>query len=159
MQSELLFQWYMGIDIDTARSLTPIAFLMETGKILIAKDILEDKKTENFLSDLMKYNDISYVENMYTIMTTAQINALIFEHLHLNDTFWECMKYLDAEREVPSHMKEMVFALQVVRSAVNIQEQLSEDSIKKALNLLDTNNINTDSFIRAVKRLQKKYLD
>ncbi|MDF1878757.1 HDOD domain-containing protein [Sulfurimonas sp. SAG-AH-194-C20] len=159
IQSELIFQWYMGIDIDIARSLTPIAFLMETGKILIAKDILQNKKTEAFLSDLIRYQDIAYVENIHTMMTTAQINALIFKHLHLNDTFWESMKYLDDEREVPKHMKEMVFALQVVRSAVNIQEQFSENSMKKALGLLTDNNFSTDSFVRISKRLQRKYLD
>ncbi len=158
MQSELIFQWYMSININLARKLTPIAFLMETGKILIAKDILEDKKTEEFLSALRKYHDVAYVENIYTMMTTAQINAIIFKHLHLNDTFWESMKYLDDEREVPQHMKEMVFALQVVRTTVNIQEQFSEDSMKKALTLLHTHKLNTDSFIRIAKRIQKKYL-
>ncbi|SFV60431.1 hypothetical protein MNB_SM-4-576 [hydrothermal vent metagenome] len=159
MQSELLFQWYLSIDINIARTLTPVAFLMETGKILIAKELLQDKKEDEFLSDLMRYHDVAYVENMHTMMTTAQINALIFKHLNLNDTFWECMKYLDAEREVPEHMKERVFALQVVRSAVNIQEQFTEQSLKKAVGLLKGHNLNTDSFLRISKRLQKKYLD
>jgi len=159
MQSELLFQWYMGINIDKAREITPIAFLMETGKILIAKDILQNKKTKEFLADLRNYQDIAYVENMYTMMSTAQINTLVFKHLHLNDTFWEPMQYLDAEREVPQDMKEIVLALQIVRTAINIQEQLSESSIDKAITLLKKHNLNTDSFLRATKRLELKYMN
>ena len=30
IQSELMFQWMMGIDVDRAKLLTPIAFLMES---------------------------------------------------------------------------------------------------------------------------------
>ncbi|QSZ41043.1 HDOD domain-containing protein [Sulfurimonas aquatica] len=159
MQSELIFQWYMSIDIDLARNLTPIAFLMETGKILISKEIIETNKVEEFLSDILKYKNISYVETIHTMMTTAQINALIFEHLNLNDTFYECMKYLDNEVEIPSHMKEMVTALQVVRLAINMEEQLSEESINSALVLVKKHSLNIDSFKRAVKRIQHKYFD
>lgn len=158
IQSELIFQWYMSIDIDTARVITPIAFLMETGKILIAKDILQNKKEDRFLQDLSKYQDISYAENIYTSMNTAQINALIFKHLNLNDLFWESMKYLDSEYEAPLHLKDIVLALQIVKTAVNIQSQFSEESMKKAVVLLEKNSFNTNSFIRVANRVKNKYL-
>jgi len=159
MQSELMFQWYMGIDVDIARSATPIAFLMETGKILIAKDVLENKKTAAFLNDLSKYEDVSYVENIYTMMSTAQINALIFKHLNLNEIFSECMRYLDNEHEIPSNLKDIVIPLQIVRAAINIQDQLSEYSIANAINLLAQNSYSVESFERAIKRVKTKYLE
>ena len=158
MQSELIFQWYMSINIDTARTLTPIAFLMETGKILIAKEVIDNNKTEEFLTDLMQYDDIAYVENIHTMMTTAQINALIFKHLHLNDTFWECMTYLDAEREAPAHIQDMVLALQIVRATINIREQFNENAIKKSTLLLEQNKLPVETFLRAVKRIKQKYM-
>ena len=159
MQSELIFQWYMGVDINLARSMTPIAFLMEIGKILIAKDVLEKKLQEEFLEDLNTYEDISYVENMHTMMTSAQINALIFKHLHLNDSFSESMKYLDNEHEIPEAVSDMVHALQVVRTAVNIKDQLSEYSMQNALDLLEKYSLNASSFQRAAKRVKQKYVD
>jgi len=160
MQSELAFQWYMSIDIEMARNLTPIAFLMETGKILIAKDILQDKKTEEFLRDTLKYSDISYVENIYTNMTTAQINAIIFEHLNLNEIFYETMKYLDVEKEIPKNiqtMKEMIIALRVVRAAVNVHDQFSEYSLSNAIKIIEENSLNVEAFTRVVKRIRRKY--
>ena len=157
MQSELIFQWYISINIDIARTLTPIAFVMETGKILIAKEILESHKKDLFLNDIQAYSDIAYVENIHTMMTSAQINALIFEHLNLNDTFSECMKYLDNEKEVPLNLKEMVLALRVVRSAVNVQHQLDEYSLAQAEILLQENNLEIEAFHRAVKRVQSRY--
>lgn len=159
MQSELMFQWYMGIDIDVARAVTPIAFLMETAKILIAKDILENKKEEMFLGDLSKHEDIAYVENIYTMMTTAQVNALIFKHLNLNESFSECMKYLDGEQKIPESIKEMVIALQTVRKAINIHQQLSENSITNATKLLEKHSLPTEAFLRAIGRVKRKYLE
>lgn len=158
MQSELVFQWYMGIDVDLARIATPIAFLLETGKILISKEVIENKAISSFTSDLAQY-DISYVENMYAMMTTAQINALVFEHMNLNDSFFESMKYLDNEREIPQNIKELVTILQIVRTVVNIQEQLSEDSIEEATQLLLESGYNLEPFQRAIKRVQKKYME
>ena len=158
MQSELAFQWYMSIDIDTARTLTPLAFLMETGKILIAKEVIENKKADAFLSDIMQYDDISYVENLYTMMTTAQINALIFKHLNLNDTFHESMKYLDDERDVPKSVVDIVTALRIIRTAVNIKRQFSDESIADAKKILLQKRFDTQAFERAVKRLKLKYM-
>ncbi len=158
MQSELIFQWYMGVNIDIARDVTPIAFLMEIGKILIAKDILETEKQDDFLKDLEVYDDVAYVENSYTMMSSAQINALIFEHLNLNSNFSDCMKYLDSEKEIPSNMKDMIDSLMIVRTAINIQEQLTHDSIEKALALLKKHRYSTEGFIRAVRRIRNKYM-
>ena len=160
IQSELMFQWYVGIDMDIARNATPIAFLMETGKILIAKDIMESQKTKNFLADLEEYDDISYVENMHAMMTSAQVNALVFKHLNLNDTFSEVMSYLDDEyTDIPKHIFDVVIALRIVRTAVNIKEQFTETSIENAIKLLEENKLDTKVFKRIVKRLRIKYLE
>ncbi len=159
MQSELMFQWYMGIDIALARTITPLAFLMEIGKVLIAKEVIQNDKVEEFIDDLDKYDDVSYVENIYTMMSSAQINALIFKHLNLNDTFTDSMKYLDFEHEIPENMKEIVEALRIVRTVVNIKEQFTDNSIDNALTLLKKSPYNLDGFNRAVKRVKIKYFD
>lgn len=159
MQSELIFQWYMSIDVDVARAITPIAFLMETGKVLIAKEIIEEKKEKAFQSDLLIYDEISYVENIHTMMTTAQINALIFKHFNLHDSFSECMKYLENEKEAPAHIQNMVTALQIVKTAVNIQCQFTDESIDRALKIIESNSLNDVAFLRTVKRIKIKYLE
>lgn len=159
MQSEFIFQWYMGVDIDMARSLTPIAFLMEIGKVLIAKDVIESEKKEEFLADIQEYDDISYVENLYAMMTTAQINALIFQQLNLHENFYKSMQYIDGENEVPDNFKDMVSALQVVRTAINVEYQLTDESLESATELLKEMGYETHSFMRVAKRIKQKYLE
>jgi HD-like signal output (HDOD) protein len=158
MQRELMFQWYMGVDVELARKLTPIAFLMETGKILIAKDIVESQKTELFKEDLESYDDISYVENLHTMMTTAQIDALIFKHLNLHESFYLTTQYLDFEDEIPAQYKEMVYALHAIRLAINVKEQCTQNSTQEALEFIETQmQLPTQNFLRALARVEKKF--
>ena len=158
MQSELMFQWYMEINIDLAREITPIAFLMEIGKILIAKDILEKDKQEDFLKDLHIYSNVSDVENIYTMMSTAEVNALIFKQLNLNKIFSDAMRYLDDKNEVPRRMKETVFALQTVRKIVNVTEQFNEDTINEVIHTLKEKSFNVNSLQRVIRRIKNKYM-
>jgi HD-like signal output (HDOD) protein len=159
MQRELMFQWYMGVNVELARKLTPITFLMETGKILIAKDIIDSKKTETFLNDLALYDDISYVENLHTMMTTAQIDTLVFKHLHLHESFYETMQYLDCEEDVPARLQEMVYALHSVRLAINIQQQCTEESIEEATEFISSHmQLPTQNFLRAIARVERKFI-
>ncbi len=158
MQSELTFQWYMGIDVDIAKLLTPIAFLMETGKILIARDVIERKKEDQFLLDVQNFEKLEYVENIHVNMTTTQIDALIFEHWQLNSTFVECMKYLDNEIEIPSSVKQEVDALDIVRSSINVKEQFSESSIQNAIEKVEDNFYDVDKFINVLNRVKNKYM-
>ncbi len=156
LQSELLFQWYMGIDVERAKVLTTMAFLMETGKILIAKEILERHKSESFLADMHRYESIEYVENIHVSMTTAQINALVFEHLKLSPLFIECMKYLDDEYEIPQDVELLVRALQIVRTAVNVKEQLSDGSIERAIARVKGSPYDSVKFEKVAIRLRNK---
>jgi len=159
MQSELIFQWYMGINIDLAREITPIAFLMEIGKIFIAKDILQKDQKEAFVKDLETYSNLSDLENIYTMMSTAEINVLIFKQLHLNKSFSDSMAYSYNEDEMPQSIKETVFALYIVQKIVNVREQFNPDAIEEVLTILEKNSYNIDSFKRVLKRIEKKYMD
>lgn len=158
-QSELLFQWYMNIDINMARDLAPIVFLMETGKILIAKEIIESDKIDIFQKDLRTYENISDVENIHTMMNTTQVSALVFKQLHLNEKFSLVMQYLDDDKEVPSSMKDTITIIKIIRTAINIENQLNEYSLSQAFELLEKNNYNIDIFKRAVKRVKTKYYE
>ncbi|MBC8237285.1 MAG: HDOD domain-containing protein [Helicobacteraceae bacterium] len=158
-QSELFFHWYMNIDLDMARDLTPIVFLMETGTILIAKEIIESDKVEIFQKDLSRYENISDVENIHTMMSATQVSALIFQQLHLNEKFSSVMQYLDDEKEVPSAMKDTISIIKIIRAAINIQDQLSEYSLSKAFELLEEHHYDINIFKRAVKRIKSKYYE
>ena len=157
MQSDFIFQWYMGRDVESAKIMTPIAFLMETGKILIANDMLQQKKETKFLTDLHRFEDISSVENIHVTMTSAQINALIFEHWKLNSLFVDTMRYLDGEYAIPSELEEHVTSLQITRKIINVKSQFRESSILEALDIVHRMRFDEALFLKIVERIEDKY--
>lgn len=157
IQSTFIFQWYMGIDVEKAKLLVPMAFLMETGAILIAKNIIEHKDKKAFLEDLTTHKEIRVAENLHVNMSTAQVNALLFEHWNFEDIFIECMRTLDGENTPSFIVEKLSIALRAVRLAVNLKEQFSERSIAKAQRFLESHHLNSDKFLNVAERMQKKF--
>jgi len=73
IQSTFIFQWYMGIDVEKAKLLVPMAFLMETGAILIAKNIIDHNNKAAFLEDLKTHKEIRVAENLHVNMTQCHV--------------------------------------------------------------------------------------
>jgi len=157
IQSTFIFQWYMGIDVEKAKLLVPMAFLMETGAILIAKNIIDHNNKAAFLEDLKTHKEIRVAENLHVNMSTAQVNALLFEHWNFEDIFIDCMRTLDGENTPSFIVEKLSIALRAVRLAVNLKEQFSEPSMERAHKLLESHSLNSDKFLSVAERMKKKF--
>jgi HD-like signal output (HDOD) protein len=155
LQSALMFQWYMSVDIEHVKFLVPVAFLMETGKVIIAKEVNDSAYAEVFIEELKKTESIEEVERLFTDKTSAQICALLFEHWYFDESFILTMQFLDDVNKAPLHIQTFIKALNVVRRAVNINEQLTAESIAAAALMVKELGLKEERFIHAAQRLQK----
>lgn len=156
LQSALMFQWYMSVDIEHVKFLAPVAFLMETGKVIIAKEVNDSAYIKVFQEELKNTGSVEEAERLFTDKTSAEICALLFEHWYFDESFILTMQYLDDVNKAPLHIQTFVKALNVIRRAVNINEQLSEESIEAAAQMVKELGFNEERFVHAAKRLQKK---
>ena len=157
MQSALMFQWYMGIDVERAKSLIPIAFLLETGKVIIAQELLHSEYSELFMESIQTTDSISEVENEFAGITTAGVNALLFEHWNFDREFIDSMRYLDEEGEIPPEVKPDIDALRIVRTCINIKEGISDATITKAMEMAERLQLRPELLEHAARRLMEKY--
>jgi len=156
LQSALMFQWYMSVDIEHVKFLAPIAFLMETGKVIISKEVNDSDYSELFKEELTSAISIEDAERLFAGRTSAQICALLFEHWYFDESFILTMQFLDDINKAPLHIQTFIKALNVVRRAVNINEQLSDTSIKAAAHMVKELGFNEERFLHTAERLQKK---
>ena len=156
LQSALMFQWYLSVDIEHVKFLAPIAFLMEVGKVIISTEVNHSAYTKLFQDELKQTERVQDVEGMFTDMTSAKIGALLFEHWYFDESFIVTMQYLDDIENAPEHVKVYINALNVVRTAVSINDQLTDSSIEAARQMVKELGLNEERFIKTAMRLQEK---
>ena len=156
LQSALMFQWYMSIDVEMSRDLIPIAFLMEMGKIIIAKEVAESEYVAQF-SEMIAQEGITQTERFFTDLTSAEIAAMLFEHWNFNDIFVNTVRYLDnMDADEAKEYLHYIKALDVVRTCINVREIMSESSFEAAKTKVEQYGLSLNTFVHTVERLQRK---
>lgn len=156
LKSALMFQWYMGVDISMSKTLIPLIFLSEMGKILISQEMLQSMYISNFKKAIKETDDIGKVEYHFTLTTTYAINALLYKHWNFDDIFIDIMEYLDNPTEEKNYLENYANAIKVIDKAVNVNELLTYKSIKNAANLADSFSYDSDRFERTAHRIKEK---
>jgi len=155
LQSALMFQWYMSVDIERVKFLAPVAFLMEMGKVVIATEVNNSDYVNLFQDEVKSQETAKEAEKIFTDMTSTQVASLLFEHWNFDNSFVLAMKYMDDINNAPADVKSYIDALNVVRKAVNINYQLTDESIIDAANLVEKLGLNKERFIKTANRLKE----
>lgn len=129
MQAALIYKWYTQIDRSKADKLFLAAFLQETGKIIIASDVIQEDLATNFKSDIEIAIDISKVEFSYVEETTATVTAAMFTHWNFDKEFVEMIEYSDAPEKAPEEIREFSTALNIVKTIIPINNPFGEHGI------------------------------
>ncbi len=132
-QAALTLKWYNKVDRQKAEKLFLAAFLQETGKILIASDIIQEDLAFNFKSDIEMTNNIAQIEFSYVEDTTSTVTAAIFEHWKFDAEFVEMIRFSDNYLKAPDEIAEYATVLNIVKTIVPINAPFSEMSINFGL--------------------------
>ncbi len=160
LQATLMMKWYKQIDKTKADKLYLATFLQETGKILIASDIIQEDETTSFYSEVELSNNLAQVEKSYVDVTSSEVTAKIFEHWKFDSEFVEMIHYADNPASAPAEVKEFSIALNIVKTLVPINNPLSEVAIniglKKAHDAGYNHELLEDAVDDTLDELEKK---
>lgn len=132
-QAALVYKWYMQIDRAKADKLFLAAFLQETGKIIIASDVIQENIATSFKSDIERAVDISTVERSYVEETTASVTAAIFTHWNFDKEFVAMIEHSDIPENAPEELKEYSMALHIVKTIIPINNPFGEHGMAYGL--------------------------
>lgn len=132
-QAALVVAWYNKINKLIASKLYLAAFLQETGKILIASDIIQEDETTSFASEVELSNNLAQVEKSYVDVTTSEVTAKVFEHWGFDADFIKVIKYADNPSAAPKEFKEYAMALNIVKTIIPINKPFEDVSINFGL--------------------------
>jgi len=156
LQSALLFQWYMGIDMRRAQGLVPLALIMETGKAIFAQEMASSDYGHLFTEELYYAKDMQEVEHKYSGTTSYFIGGLLFEHWNFSQRYIDLMKALDFDSQ--SELEQIdLDILEVIRTAINIKGFLNKENLDKALTLVKELGLDQAAFMQAALRIKNAY--
>lgn len=159
ISSTLASLWLSKIDVELKEEMILPALLQETGKFILADLILNEKKSEEFKTKIASGASIESVEKELLGVTTSQITAQIFRHWKLSDNLINMIEHVDDMSNVSENYKKKSQILDVIKTACNIKEPLSDENIAKAVAKVTAYGFDLKVFNKAIETLQDRLLD
>ena len=157
LQSMLMRQWYCLVNASHVDFLFLATLLQETGKILIADEVVKNEETYPFKSELENNVNVSAVEKMFVGVSSSYVTSLIFEHWKFDEKMVQAIRFSDDLDNAPEMIRPFSVALKVVKTAVPINAPLSERSINLALTLLSKEHLDPAPFLDAIEELKVRF--
>lgn len=157
MQSALMMRWYTKVDPKKLDMLFLASLLQETGKILIADEVVKNDETYQFRSEIENCINVADVEKMFVGMNSSDVAALIFKHWKFDERMVDAIAHSESWNDACDEIRPYAVALKIVKTALPINAPLSERSLNLALGLLEKEQLDTDSFLEAVEKLKESY--
>jgi HD-like signal output (HDOD) protein len=150
LQQALVRGWYGEVDKTKLPLLLSASFLMELGKLAAASRLLKLGHKEEFMQALEQSDEIGIVENQFLGMDSYSIGSAMFQHWHFESELIDVLKQISNPEAGSS-----AAILNVVCTAINIKESLSESSMERAIAALQRFGLDRSSFEKAVSELLK----
>ncbi len=164
LQSALMFQWYSKVELRDSQFLTPLALIMEAGKLVLANEIIKSDYYGEFRKAFNECEEISDYERELLGHTSYEISAKLFEHWNLEPLYVEILRSLDnADEKYRIGLDEKIRTygdeLDVIKTAINVKEILTEESIKKASRKVSKMGLSRDMFEKVAYRVRDAYFN
>jgi HD-like signal output (HDOD) protein len=153
-QHALVTSWCIRKENRLLGVLSPAAFLVEIGKVLVAQQVIADKKETEFHNALQELQDVEAAEREILGVDTPEISATIFAQWKFEDALVDVLKNCQNPDEATDEDRKAAQILNVVRVAVPINGQVTDASIKAAQALIEKYDLDMESFDTAIEHIK-----
>lgn len=150
-QHGLMIAWCLKIEGKLLGILSPAAFLVEIGKVLIAQQIMSENKEEEFRDALKTLKNVEEAEMQVIGVNTPEVSASIFEHWRFEAGLVDVIRNCQDPDNATDEDKRAAQILNVVRVAVPINGIISEESTEEARDLIAKYGLNLEAFEKAIE--------
>lgn len=150
-QHGLMTSWCMRKENKLLGILSPAAFLVEIGKVLIAQQIISDGKQEAFRDALAELGDVEAAEQQVLGVDTPEVSATVFKHWRFEEGLVDVIANCQSPEKAEPEDQRAASILHVVRVAVPINGAITDASIEAAKALITKYELDMESFDKALE--------
>ena len=152
-QHGLMTAWCLRKENRLLGVLSPAAFLVEIGKVLIAQQIMADAKQEAFRDALAELGDVEAAERLIVGTDTPEVSATIFAQWKFEEKLVDVIRNCQNPAKAAEEDVRPAQILNVVRVAVPINGQVTDASIAAAKEIVTKYDLNMEAFETALENL------
>ena len=153
-QHALMTSWCLKKENRLMGVLSPAAFLVEIGKVLIAQQVIADKKETEFRRALEELHDVEAAEREIVGVDTPEISATIFAQWKFEEGLVDVIRNCQNPDTAKEEDKKAAQILNVVRVAVPINGAVTDESIQAAKELIQKYELDMDGFNQAIEHIK-----
>ena len=150
-QHGLMTAWCIRKENKLLGVLSPAAFLVEIGKVLISQQIISDSKQEEFRDALTELQDVEMAERQVVGADTPEVSATVFKHWRFEEGLVDVIANCQNPQKAEPEDQRAASILHVVRTAVPINGQITDASVEAAKKLIQTYDLDIESFDKALE--------
>ncbi|MCF6339178.1 MAG: HDOD domain-containing protein [Sulfurimonas sp.] len=178
LQSSLMFQWYSKINLREAKFLSNLALMMESGKLILANEVIKSDYCGEFRKGFNECESIECYEKSLIGTTSYYLTAILFQHWNIEPKYINILKSLDFTEEelekiefinkdkekntkkgkVFSKRKTFKQELKVIRTAINVKDILSNEAISKASEIVKSIGFCQIDFEEVAYKIKESYI-
>lgn len=150
-QHGLVTSWCIKKENKLLGILSPAAFLVEIGKVLIAQQIMADGKTAEFGELMKSLGNVEAAEREVVGSDTPEVSSSIFAQWKFEEGLVEVIKNAQEPLKAPEEYQRAASILHVVRTAVLINGLITDESVAAAKELVSKYALDMPSFETAIE--------
>jgi len=131
--------------------LSPAAFLVEIGKVLIAQEILNNDKSQDFQNKIAELGDVAAAEREVAGIDTATVSATMFAQWKFEEGLIEVIKNCQEPHNAKEEYQKAAAILHVVRTTILLDGSITDESVAAAKELIEKYALDMPSYEAAVE--------
>lgn len=152
-QHALITAWCLKKENKLMGVLSPAAFLVEIGKVLIAQQVISEAKQEEFRDALAELGDVEAAERRVIGADTPEVSATIFAQWKFEEGLVDVIRNCQNPEKATEEDQRPAQILNIVRVAVPINGVLTDESIAAAKELITKYGLDMPSFEMALENV------
>ena len=152
-QLSLMIHWLMRKESKNLSLLAPAAFLVDIGRVIIAKTLVEDGKVDIIQQALMSGKDIASAEKTACGAQTTDVTATLFHRWGLDPDIVHIIRYSDDPEGTGPDEQRMAAELKAVRETVMPNGEITEESIATAKETIEEFELDLELYENALEKI------